>query len=266
MKHTTILFLLALLMGCQTSGEQTASRADETTDKLEPLLGTWVKVGPSGPVHLEFSSDSTVQGDFGGDGAIDITSRFILDGNEISFQDRSGRTCPEKGKYQIDIQDHYLAFNIIQDECIGRVQTTLGFWTRMDHAERVKDLEAQMAQSHDPALSLTRGRVYLALGETEKARADFDHYLAHDTTDARAYVNRAATRFPDDMMGIIHDCDRATAIDPNLTNAYFLRGLALKSLRNPKRACSDFQRAIELGFTLLQSAEKASCADYWENG
>lgn len=265
MKNHYLILLSIVAIGCLSSPEPLTSENIEPSNDLEALLGSWIKMGPSGPVHLEFGPDSVVLGDFGGNGSVDIRSRFTLNGNAIEFLDESGRTCPELGVYRIDLQEDYISFSVIQDECQGRIQTTLGFWTRMDYQERLEEMKVKMAESHEPEFSLTRGRVYLALGDPKNARTDFDHFLAHDTTNARAYVNRAATRFPDDMMGIIHDCDRATALDPELTNAYFLRGLALKSLRNPKRACSDFRRAADLGLTVLLSAEQDFCSEYWMN-
>ena len=44
--------------------------------------------------------------------------------------------------------------------------------------------------------------------------------------NAKVYINRAATRFPYGLKGIIYDCNKAIAIDSTDKNAYFLRGLA----------------------------------------
>ena len=67
------------------------------------------------------------------------------------------------------------------------------------------------------------------------------------------------------MQGAVEDCDRALALEPDNKNAYFLRGLAFYELGFKEQACSDFYRAIELGFTILKEAEYEKCADYWKS-
>lgn len=55
---------------------------------------------------------------------------------------------------------------------------------------------------------------------TKLANDDCDKYLLTDTLDdARVYVNRAGTRFPNDLNGVV--CNRAITLDPNNKNAYF---------------------------------------------
>ena len=58
---------------------------------------------------------------------------------------------------------------------------------------------------------------------TQMAKDDFDRYLLNDTLDARVYLNRAGTRFPDDLKGVVLGCNKAISLDPNNNNAYFLR-------------------------------------------
>jgi tetratricopeptide (TPR) repeat protein len=97
-----------------------------------------------------------------------------------------------------------------------------------------------------------------------KARPDFDAYLAKDSSDARALINRAATRFPNDLAGVVADCNQALRIDPDNKNGYFLRGLARYDLGEKQEACEDFERAIALGFSILRMAEQERCGGYWD--
>ena len=89
--------------------------------------------------------------------------------------------------------------------------------------------------------------------------------MINDSLDAKVFIHRAATRFPNDSEGILDDCNRAIQIDSTDKNAYFLRGLALYELGEIQVACDDFKKSIELGFTILKQAEKEKCEEFWEN-
>ena len=105
----------------------------------------------------------------------------------------------------------------------------------------------------------------MAIGKSELAKKDFDIYIQNDTTNARVYMNRAATKFPNDFLGAIIDCNKSIAIDPNNKSAYFLRGIALYQTGEKEKACEDFYKAIELGFSILKQAEKEKCDEFWMN-
>jgi tetratricopeptide (TPR) repeat protein len=140
----------------------------------------------------------------------------------------------------------------------------MGFWTRPDFNDFLETLEDEISKSADPELYLTRARIYLATGMTKLAKDDFDKYLLKDTLDARVYVNRAGTRFPNDLNGVIFDCNKAISLDPSDKNAYFLRGMARYELGEKEQGCEDFNRAIELGFSVLRIAEQEKCIDFWD--
>ena len=111
---------------------------------------------------------------------------------------------------------------------------------------------------------LNRARIYLATGITQQAKDDFDSYLLTDTLDARVYLNRAGTIFPNDLNGVVSDCNKAISLEPNNKNAYFLRGLARYELGEKEQGCEDFSRAIELGFSVLRIAEQERCIEFWD--
>lgn len=66
------------------------------------------------------------------------------------------------------------------------------------------------------------------------------------------------------MEGAVYDCNNAIALEPDNKNAFFLRGLALYELGEKEKACEDFNRAIELGFSILRIAEEHRCSEYWD--
>jgi len=229
------------------------------------ITGQWVRIGPAGPIALNFKSDGIVEGDFGRDGIIEIVSEYSIKGDLVIFNDKEGAACPEPGKYEIHLNDYYVAFDLIGDDCAGRLRSTMGFWVRPEFNDQLTKLSGKIAKSADPEDFLNRARMYMAIGKSAEARQDFDQYIKHDPSDARVFVNRAGTRFPGDMEGAVEDCNRALALEPDNKNAYFLRGLASYELGDKEKACEDFYRAIELGFHILKEAEYEKCAAYWES-
>jgi tetratricopeptide (TPR) repeat protein len=204
-----------------------------------------------------------VEGDFGNDGSIDVVDGYELNGDTIKLTDKEGQMCQGDGLYKIRQTDYYLAFDLIEDNCGGRINTTMGFWTRPDFEDLIAILDKEISNSPTPASYLNRARIYMAIGMPEQAKADFDNYILHDSLNARVFVNRAGTRFPDDMEGVVSDCNKAVSIDPNNKNAYFLRGLARYELGEKEQGCEDFNKAIELGFSVLKIAEQEKCASFW---
>lgn len=234
------------------------------TNPAESLTGSWVRMTPGGPVGLSFEPDGTVKVDFGNDGSADVLTGYELEGNTITFTDMEGEMCPEAGSYKLERTDYYLAFDLVDDMCNGRVKMTMGFWTRPEFDTLLGELSDKLAQSADPELNLTRARIYLAAGKPADARADLNEYIRHNDSNARAYVNRAGTRFPADMEGVVSDCNRAIEIEPGNKNAWFMRGLARYKMGLKEDACADFSRAIDLGFSILRIAEEQRCREFWK--
>lgn len=237
--------------------------AQENTQK--PLEGKWVRMSQTGPVALEFKDDGTVAVDFNDNQKVDVVTDYKIDKNTIRFSDKEGAMCPEPGIYKFILTDYYLAFDLVDDMCNGRIKMTMGFWTKPNFQELLAELSQKISTNKNPDLNLTRARIYLALGKSEEAKADLDVYLKQNPNDARALINRAGTRFPGDMKGAVDDCNKAIVLEPDNKNAYFLRGLAKYELGEKEQACDDFSRAIELGFSILQIAEEQRCAGIWES-
>ena len=230
------------------------------------LPGKWVRMSQTGPVALALKNDGVVEVDFGNDKSVDVLTDYEIDKDTIKFSDNEGALCPEPGIYKFQKNDYYISFDFIDDMCNGRTKMTMGFWTKLNFEELLDELSKKISETQNVESNLTRARIYLALGKSAEARKDLDIYLKENPDDSHALINRAGTRFPADMKGVIDDCNKAIDLDAGNKNAFFLRGLAFYELRQKEKACDDFSRAIELGFSILKIAEEYRCSEYWENG
>jgi hypothetical protein len=213
------------------------------------IMGKWVRMTQTGPVGLEYKEDGLVEVDFGNDQSSDVVSKYKVEEDFITFTDMQGAMCAEPGVYKLEMNEYYLSCDLVDDMCGGRIKMTMGFWVREDFKEVLGELSNKIQETNDPELYLAKARIFLATGNPQNARPDLDVYLQKNPTDVRAYINRAGTRFPADMKGVVDDCDRAISLEPGNKNAWFLRGLAHHELGEKQEACNDFSRAIELGFS-----------------
>lgn len=265
--NTKLVLLAIFTLGFFPSCNQSAKNNNPNeqivvkTDNL--ILGKWVRIGHTGPISFNFKEDGVIEGDFGNDQTVDVITSYELSGDTIKFIDKEGKMCEGYGRYKVYQTDYYVSFDLIDDNCNGRIKTILGFWTRPNFNDFLKTLDDEILKSPESELFLNRARIYLAIGKTKLAKNDFDKYLLTDTLDARVYINRAGTRFPNDMVGVVNDCNKAISLDPNNKNAYFLRGLARYELGEEEQGCEDFNKAIELGFSILRIAEQEKCVEYW---
>ncbi len=248
---------MILLGSC---GQDTEKRKQQINS---PLLGEWIRMGHQGPVSFHFKADGTVEADINNDDQPDVFSGYSLSGDTILFHDREGKLCASHGKYLMNITPYYVSFNLLDDTCMGRVRSTMGYWTKPGYVEILEQLSNEIDSATDAGLFLHRARIYLAMGKAEDARSNLNVYINHNHGNDQAYVNRAATFFPGQLQEAVEDCNHAIAINPENKNAYFLRGLALYDLGEEKRACADFKEAIRLGFTVLKKAEQNKCSEYW---
>ncbi len=262
---TKFLFLITLSAGFLFACNSNKNQNNQTIREPEnTLIGKWVRIGQTGPIGFEFKENGLVEGDFGNDQTVDAIAQYELSGDTITFIDEEGQMCEGQGQYKVYQTDYYVSFDLIDDNCSGRIKSTMGFWTRPEFNDFLKTLEDEISKSSKPELYLTRARIYLATGMTKLAKDDFDNYLLTDTLDARVYVNRAGTRFPNDPKGVVLDCNKAIMLDPENKNAYFLRGMARYELGEKEQGCEDFSKAIALGFSVLRIAEQEKCIDFWD--
>ncbi len=260
MKTTLLLLILAFAMGFLSKSGQTQQKENTNAQ----VQGKWLRIGQTGPMALEFKNNQLVEIDIGNDQTIDITSEYKVNGDILTFYDKEGKLCQDAGSYKIRQNDYYLSFDLVDDNCNGRIKSLMGFWTKPSFKDLLKKLDADIAKSGEPSLYLKRARIYMAIGQPKLAKPDFDVYIEHNTTDARAYTNRAGTQFPYDMEGVVADCEKGIELDPKNKNAYFLKGLALYELGEKEKACESFSKAIELGFSILKIAEYQKCSEFWD--
>lgn len=269
MKVTSFLsaiLIIGLFSSCQQSNRNNTQNQQKYSATESPFPGKWVRMVQGGLITLNFMENGVVEGDFGNDQIIDLESEYEIDGDTIRFWDKAGQSCPEMGVYLMTKNDCYLGFDLIKDDCNGRIKTTMGFWTKPNYQELLGQLTKKIAESPNADFHLNRARLYMAIGNPRQARSDLDKVIESNASNAKIYINRAGTRFPDDMQGAVLDCNKALSLDPNQKNAYFLRGLARYELGEKDQACEDFQKAIDLGFTILRIAEHRKCSEYWGNG
>ncbi len=260
-----LIIVFALSFSINGYAAENSNDSFSTVGIVKTIEGEWVRIGATGPIALVFEQDGHVKVDFGNNGSIDVTSRYELNGTNISFVDEEGAMCHEPGVYEIhQDDDYYLAFDLIKDNCGGRIKSTMGYWTRPEFENKIKELALEISEDPRPELFLSRARIYLALGEGVRARSDLDVFIQKIDDDPRAYLNRAATQMPDDLHGVINDCNRTLKLEPDNMNAYFLRGLARYELGEKEEGCADFEKAIQLGFSVLRIAEQEKCAPFWE--
>ncbi|MCB2209113.1 MAG: hypothetical protein KQH67_12550 [Bacteroidetes bacterium] len=260
-KPIFLILIIVALWSCDVNNNQDKKTATEPGNSI---IGKWVKIGQTGPIGFDFKENGLIEADFGNDQTIDVVTKYELSGDTIKFIDKDGKMCQGAGKYKMYQTEYYLSFDLIDDDCGGRIKTTMGFWTKPNFKELIKKLDDEIAKTTNPELHLNRARIFMATGMVDKAREDFDNFLLTDTLNAIVYINRAGTRFPNDLIGVVSDCNKAISIEPENKNAYFLRGLARYELGEKEQGCEDFNRAIELGFSILRIAEHEKCIDYWE--
>jgi tetratricopeptide (TPR) repeat protein len=260
----TILMLAALILNAQQDTGEKSFTKDILVEDSGILHGKWLSMGQKGKKSLNFQENDRVDFNFGDDGTIELVSKYDIHADTIIFNDKEGVTCPDIGKYKVEVNQYYLSLNLIKDDCGGRVKNTMGFWVRADYENVLHTLNERISEHSQPGLYLMRSRIYLAIGKPQEAKSDLDYYIENAQPNARVYINRAGTRFPDDLDGIIKDCDKAIKLDPGEKNAYFLKGLALYGLDKKEEACQNFMKAIDLGFSVLRVAERHSCAEFWE--
>lgn len=263
MKRIQFFFtiIVATVLSCNTNENQ---KKQIGIDPENSVTGKWIRMGPTGPIGFNFKDNGLIETDFNNDDKIDVVTKYELSGDTIKFIDKEGKMCQTNGQYKMYLTEYYLSFDLLNDDCGGRIKTTMGFWTKPTFNDLIKELDYKISKSNSPKLHLNRARIFMAMGRVNKAREDFDTYLLTDSLDARVYVNRAATRFPNDLIGVVSDCNKAISIEPENKNAYFLRGLSRYELGEKELGCDDFTNAIELGFSVLRIAEQEKCAAYWD--
>lgn len=254
--------MVITIISCTTSEHKTKTEKTPETETID-LTGSWVRMSHLGPVSIEFTSTGHVKTDFGNDNIYEVISDYQINNDTITFIDKEGYMCENPGRYIVKVNNYYASFNLIDDECHGRLKTTLGFWTKQNFKELITELDNQIDKNPDKELFLKRARIYMSVGMTQHAKTDLSSYILLDSTNPRAFLNRAATYFPDSLKNAITDCNKSITLNPSDKNAYFLLGLAQYETGNKEEACRNFKKAIKLGFSILAVEEYEKCSEFW---
>jgi tetratricopeptide (TPR) repeat protein len=102
----------------------------------------------------------------------------------------------------------------------------------------------------DPTLNAARynrGLAFLQLEQAGRAEADFSTVIGRDPRDAGAYLNRGRARAIQGKAGARSDLDRAIALKPEWSAAWYMRGRFLDNAGAVDEANADFLRAYQLG-------------------
>jgi len=267
MKFKIILIILSIVSMSNCKEKSNKQELESSIEVTKPndttIVGKWKRVSPNGPLSIHFKENGKVETDLGDNNSIEVVSNYKIINDTIRFIDEQGKSCPEMGVYKIYNRGYTVSFDLIDDLCNGRIKSTMGFWVRTNHNELISNLNTIIENSNDIKFVLHRARMHLAMGRAKLAKKDFDTYIKTDSLDANVFLNRAGTRFPYGLKGIVYDCNKSIALDSTNKNAYFLRGLAFYGLGEKQKGCDDFQKSIDLGFEILKEAEYNKCKEYW---
>jgi tetratricopeptide (TPR) repeat protein len=92
-----------------------------------------------------------------------------------------------------------------------------------------------------------RGVLFYAIGEKERAKADYDKAIALNSVHEDAYHNRGAIKDEmGDTKGAILDLSKAIQINPLNAIHYFDRGVCYRNFQDYAKAKEDFIKALEI--------------------
>jgi len=115
-------------------------------------------------------------------------------------------------------------------------------------------------EPEQPLLYATRAMVKVNLNELQGAVADCNKCLELDSTYADAYNTRAAVEFNlKDYTNCENDLNHAIRYNNKFAEAYKNRGQLHIALGKKGSACSDFQKAIDLGSNEAYSLWQSNC-------
>lgn len=96
-----------------------------------------------------------------------------------------------------------------------------------------------------------RGLTYFQIGNYEQAKNDFTTTLSMDGENADIYVKLGFLKQQEnDLKGAIEDYTKAITFNSKLGDAYYYRGLIYLQVLLPEKACTDLQKATDLGHPL----------------
>ena len=119
-----------------------------------------------------------------------------------------------------------------------------------DNQSAMQDFDSAIALSPTYTEAYTnRGIIKAKLGKFEEAIRDFDSATKLDPNNDKPYFNRAgAFAALGNLKKGIQNLNDALKIKPDYAQAYYMRGKMLLETASEKDACSDFKKALQLGY------------------
>jgi lipoprotein NlpI len=113
------------------------------------------------------------------------------------------------------------------------------------------ELQSGKLSARDFALVLnSRGRAYMAKGESDPAIEDFNQSIKLNPTNAGVFYNRGEVYYnKGEYDRAIQDNDQAIRLNPKFTNAFMNRGLSYKFKGELDLALQDYDHAVQLSPT-----------------
>lgn len=118
-----------------------------------------------------------------------------------------------------------------------------------DYKGAIKEYDkAIKADNNNKFAYFNRGTCELALKEYSSAMADFSKTIEIDPQYTNAYYSRASVYVSQEKyVNSLPDLDKTIELDPSTPNALTLRGQIRAQTGNKEGACSDFNKAKEIG-------------------
>lgn len=93
------------------------------------------------------------------------------------------------------------------------------------------------------------GLSYMGMQQYNMANDWFTNAIKIDAQNAYGYIKRAEARFyTGSTQAALSDIEQAILLDPKFAEAYYWRGAIKISSNKKKEACTDLQKALQLGF------------------
>ncbi|MCO6477813.1 MAG: hypothetical protein J5I94_14380 [Phaeodactylibacter sp.] len=96
------------------------SAQDSPVGEWKTMVPDREKEGAMMPLHVTIKADNLYWLDFGGDGSVEITGKYVAKGNQMVIEDVEGSDCNGKGIYTFEVTDESMTMARVSDECEGR--------------------------------------------------------------------------------------------------------------------------------------------------
>ncbi|OYV95150.1 MAG: hypothetical protein B7Z73_02565 [Planctomycetia bacterium 21-64-5] len=111
----------------------------------------------------------------------------------------------------------------------------------------IQEATAALELREEPLAHLNRGTAYLAIGQPEKALADFNDAVRLDASDAMGWYNRGLAEAQlNDLEAALDDFRQALALRPEFSAAWLNRGVSYAVRDELALAEHDFDHVIQL--------------------